>query len=1106
MSTVSGVKQTLITPAAREGYVRTDRFLALLLLGLTFLLASFAATNSEVWMHLASGRLISEGRWQYGVDPFLHTTEAGGARGAVPWYNLNWLYGLAIYQAYQWLGGVSLVILKALAVVLLVACLLRIRPSGVGRLGVMASTLLVALAITPRVLLAPATLSYLFLGVALLILFRAGALADGSSNSKELITPRLLWRLPLLFVLWANLDAWVILGPLMILTLWAGTGLARLLGQRNAIPGSTMGLVFVTSLAACLINPHHVHVFNLPFELAYPLVQLGHVLGLALPDFLFAGGKAVALIHQYDPQPALFLSPWSSAYFSNTSLGLTVAGIAYWLLLFLNLIAFVVLSVAGGPSRFPVKRFLLWLPVAVLAGSQHRLIPLFAVVAGPVLVLSARDLFVRGDSATASTQDRRWALIRVLVVVAFLGLSALAWPGWISAPIGDFTVQRRVAWGLKEDPSLRQTAERLAELHRAKQLERVFNFTPDIANYCAWFAPGVKCTVDLRFSLYAHAAAAFGKTKRALLESASDFNADKTEERATWERGLKDFRVDHVVLSAPFGVGSESSHHRLIRAWWGRPDEWTERYADGRTFAYFWNSGRISVDERFSWQRELQRQAFGQPTLEQLPPANGTPLPGEETPPWIKYLNGVPPLPPEYNEANYLQAYFDFASRNWYGPCLYAQAVYSLNLPLGFAGAAPGSVLAPAAGFCVARFDRFIYVRPNEKPFLRSVDTGPVAYPLLAMRLARRAIAIDPHESRTYLLLLDACAMLLERQEEAWSNYYGRNQANLRSVLRKIQMTTALKTYVDLEPENPELHRRLGIVFLQLNYLDLALEHFRLAIKNLHKQKLDSPDANLIKALEQRNRRLREEVDQLEKEVAMRRRDFSGRAANSKPLEKFQIALRFAYRTVDANNVERTDARGMGLVLTALTHLREAKPETPEEAFEIARQHIDVLVTMGRAIEVEAAMAVDAIRTQLGPAYTELRLLQSAAKGDYAEMDLMLDFMEKEIRHDSIRAMVAHLVGTTLNLNITDNLPIIPRVAQRIEAAFLNSGWHNAVDEGIRQAADLRLLRGILRLEAGDTDSARQLLNESLGLAGPNMHWPDRIIAVRYLHFLDEQR
>src|SRR5262249_8932010 len=135
---------TAATPSAPpSGLFILDRFLALLLLGLTFLVASFAATNSEVWMHLASGRVIAEGRWQYGVDPFSSAPES------TPWYNPNWLYCLLLYKGYQWFGGAGLVIAKAFATVLLGCCLLCIRPSSSNRFTAFLITPLAALSLTP---------------------------------------------------------------------------------------------------------------------------------------------------------------------------------------------------------------------------------------------------------------------------------------------------------------------------------------------------------------------------------------------------------------------------------------------------------------------------------------------------------------------------------------------------------------------------------------------------------------------------------------------------------------------------------------------------------------------------------------------------------------------------------------------------------------------------------------------------------------------------------------------------------------------------------------------------------------------------------------------
>src|SRR4051812_17355973 len=59
---------------ARET-ARIDVILVGLVLLLTFFLGSFAATNSDFWMHLATGRLLARGEYHFGTDPFSYTTE-----------------------------------------------------------------------------------------------------------------------------------------------------------------------------------------------------------------------------------------------------------------------------------------------------------------------------------------------------------------------------------------------------------------------------------------------------------------------------------------------------------------------------------------------------------------------------------------------------------------------------------------------------------------------------------------------------------------------------------------------------------------------------------------------------------------------------------------------------------------------------------------------------------------------------------------------------------------------------------------------------------------------------------------------------------------------
>src|SRR5262249_15555683 len=103
-------------------FVGADRLMAILLLGLGFLLASFLATNTEVWLNLASGRLIAEGNWPPGVDPFSFSTAGLGGEPVTAWYNQSWLYTLVLFKLFQWVGGAGLVVAKALVVVALLVC------------------------------------------------------------------------------------------------------------------------------------------------------------------------------------------------------------------------------------------------------------------------------------------------------------------------------------------------------------------------------------------------------------------------------------------------------------------------------------------------------------------------------------------------------------------------------------------------------------------------------------------------------------------------------------------------------------------------------------------------------------------------------------------------------------------------------------------------------------------------------------------------------------------------------------------------------------------------------------------------------------------------
>src|SRR5690349_20225504 len=99
---------TLPSPAAAtapRAVIRTNRWgrwvdvaLVSLALAFAFLSASFVARNSDLWLHLAIGRLIVNGQYSFGVDPFAYTTVGDY------WANHAWLSDVGMYLAYRSLG------------------------------------------------------------------------------------------------------------------------------------------------------------------------------------------------------------------------------------------------------------------------------------------------------------------------------------------------------------------------------------------------------------------------------------------------------------------------------------------------------------------------------------------------------------------------------------------------------------------------------------------------------------------------------------------------------------------------------------------------------------------------------------------------------------------------------------------------------------------------------------------------------------------------------------------------------------------------------------------------------------------------------------------
>ena len=466
--------------------------------------------------------------------------------------------------------------------------------------------------------------------------------------------------------LWANLDAWFILGPMVVGLCWAATGVGRWFPSTKMLPGKTLGLLFGVSVLACLANPFHVYVFQLPPELAYLVLAVTDPLHISLPDALVAGGRPLRELRRLDTDAdptATTLADWTMPivtprYWRLTRLGLNIAGLAIVPLVLMGLLAFTLMAMVksnkDAPS-FHAGRFLLWLVFGVIGLLVYRLAPFFVLIAAPLTAMTLGE-FLRWQQANSTTpierRDRGMKLARCVSVPFFLMLIGLAWPGWLHGT-NEYSSPRRVAWRIRADGSVQQAAERLRAMHEAGECKNVFNASLDLGNYLPWFAPEVKYCMDTRLALYPHRVPEWIKTRDALNNGPD----------ADWQACFREHSIDQMVM---VNFLTRDSAARLAR-WWDQPTTWRQRYADRRVALFSWvGANRSWPGDQMSI--DLDRAAFGVVPADRRPPFQGTAPPTPQDM-WDSYFEGVPPPPATVGEVEMMQKLYGgaVAQRTWRG-------------------------------------------------------------------------------------------------------------------------------------------------------------------------------------------------------------------------------------------------------------------------------------------------------------------------------------------------------------------------------------------------------------------------------------------------------
>jgi hypothetical protein len=390
--------------------------------------------DTDVWWHLRVGDYILE----HGFirhDSFSHTV-AGAA-----WIDHSW--GAEVLSQLAWraggYGALELVTgLLALGGAVLVY---RMSPGGVYLRCAAAgyASLTASVFWSPR----PQMVSYLLTALVLYVLFLC------RHRQRDV-----LWTLPLILLVWANLHGGFAIGLLLIAGTLAGELLERVvpLDDRGHVDRPTLlrlGLVGGLSLGAVCINPYGPRLLAVPFETA--------------------NGSFARLIEEWGPPDLHHRSFWP----------------------FAGMVVLLLLSIGASPKRLGWSDGLLCGSMLLLALSAARNISMFAVVATPVLAYHLAAWFQeRGWKVrTLGRASAPIALVNIVLISFALGIAVRS----VSASFRDAELETAKRAELPVDA--------VAYLREQGVRGQLFN-TYDWGGYVIHALPDVPVFVDGRSDLY----------------------------------------------------------------------------------------------------------------------------------------------------------------------------------------------------------------------------------------------------------------------------------------------------------------------------------------------------------------------------------------------------------------------------------------------------------------------------------------------------------------------------------------------------------------------------------------------------------------------------
>ena len=225
--------------------------------GLASFFSYFPITDGDVFWHLAAGREMIAHKHFLRVDPFSFTLQSP------PWINLHWFFQLIVYGLYRLGGYTALLAFKLIVIALSVFLLSKTFPSKKYAIiaGVCSALLFYEIRylidVRPILITVPCMALYVYL----------------FEYARRTGKKKMLWLCVPLQMLWTNSQGLYMIGLFIIGAYWL-EGIKE--GKTRSVGGGVgggaekrifLGLVFLSCVLSCFVNPYGFTGLLLPFKL-----------------------------------------------------------------------------------------------------------------------------------------------------------------------------------------------------------------------------------------------------------------------------------------------------------------------------------------------------------------------------------------------------------------------------------------------------------------------------------------------------------------------------------------------------------------------------------------------------------------------------------------------------------------------------------------------------------------------------------------------------------------------------------------------------------------------------------------------------------------------